>query len=513
MTTLRVPSYRIMASATALLAVAFAYFDSLDAPFLWDDRYLLEQNCVRSLCGISDYFKMPFWDLGALSPGVGVLYRPLTTLSLALDWHLHGQNASGFHATNILVHLVNIALVFALARRLGAEAIAAGLFALIWGLLPRLSESVAWISGRTDILYAFAALACLLVWKPDAWWRRSLAVFLGALSALAKEAGVAVLAGLIVAEYLSGSGSGFRRWRRTLAPLGALLAYLWLRHTALGGANASPTIPLTLAQRTVTIFEALGRYVWMTFDLWHPNVLIGVVGEPRWGYAALGFISTIAIAIAVYRLRPKPGPFAAAVVITGVTPIVLVVHLVAMPWVAVVGDRLLYLPWAIAACGLSVATTKLYKKSSRFRLWSVAIVGILATTLVACVRRRVRLYSDEVAFWVNAVQSSAASNWGPSQSLSGLYIRGGWPERAGLILESLRERCASPYPVRLANMRGGALSRQGRYRAALDVIQGSDEPVSPERLLFQARLKLSLNDITGAEGDSRTRDSIIPGLP
>jgi Tfp pilus assembly protein PilF len=80
-------------------------------------------------------------------------WHPLTWLSLQLDASLFGgQNAGGYHLTNVLLHAANTLLLFlVLGRMTGAvwrSALVAGLFALH----PLHVESVAWVSERKDVL-------------------------------------------------------------------------------------------------------------------------------------------------------------------------------------------------------------------------------------------------------------------------------------------------------------------------------------------------------------------------
>jgi hypothetical protein len=491
--------YQVVAIAGAIAVVAAVYLDVLDAPFLWDDHALLEQHCIRSLCSATEYFKLPFWDLSIRTPGTGFLYRPLTTLSLALDNELYAKNAAGFHATNLLLHLLNLVLVALLAVRLGAHRLTAVVFSLLWALLPRLGESVAWISGRTDMLYTGAAISCLLVWKPDSGIRRVIAVALGLLAALAKEGGLAVLAGLVIAEYLS--ANKFRRVQRIVLPASALGAYLCLRYAVLRNSGELPTIPLSISQRALTVFEAIGRYVWMSVDLWHPTSQIGVVSEPRMGFVALGLTSIVALILIPFRFRLKFGAFAAATVTTAAIPLLLVIHLVAMPWVAVVGDRLAYLPWAIACCGLAVLVSRCQTRGYWLWRWAPILPGIVVVTLIPRVRSREHLFADEIDFWTDAVATTAPSNWGPSISLSGLYFRSGWPQRSLHILESLDHRCPPPVPMLELSTKAKSLWRMGQYRYALDLLVGMNQSPTPEILLMRARLKLSLYDVEGAESD------------
>ncbi len=45
-------------------------------------------------------------------------YIPLSWLTLAIDFELSGMNPRGYHRTNVLLHLANARLFFALAWRL-----------------------------------------------------------------------------------------------------------------------------------------------------------------------------------------------------------------------------------------------------------------------------------------------------------------------------------------------------------------------------------------------------------
>ena len=79
-------------------------------------------------------------------------WHPLTWMSHALDCQLFHLNPAGHHFTSILLHAVNVVLLFLLllwsTRRTGASFIAAALFALH----PINVESVAWIAERKNVL-------------------------------------------------------------------------------------------------------------------------------------------------------------------------------------------------------------------------------------------------------------------------------------------------------------------------------------------------------------------------
>jgi tetratricopeptide (TPR) repeat protein len=88
----------------------------------------------------------------AFSTFHGSTWLPVTWLSYMLDATFLGDGARGHHLTNVCLHALNAALLFRwLEQRTGAvwpALLAAALFALH----PLRVESVAWVSGRKDVL-------------------------------------------------------------------------------------------------------------------------------------------------------------------------------------------------------------------------------------------------------------------------------------------------------------------------------------------------------------------------
>lgn len=88
-------------------------------------------------------------------------FRSLTALSVVMNQAVFGErNPVGFHAANVALHLVNGALLYALARRLmtWGAVVAVGLF---W-LHPIQVESVAYVSARPDLVSTLCVLVALL---------------------------------------------------------------------------------------------------------------------------------------------------------------------------------------------------------------------------------------------------------------------------------------------------------------------------------------------------------------
>jgi Tfp pilus assembly protein PilF len=88
-------------------------------------------------------------------------WHPLTWLSHALDCQLYGLNPAGHHITNVLLHVLNVLLLFLLLTRvtgaLGRSLMVAALFAVH----PLNVESVAWVAERKNVLSTLFFLLAL----------------------------------------------------------------------------------------------------------------------------------------------------------------------------------------------------------------------------------------------------------------------------------------------------------------------------------------------------------------
>src|SRR5262245_57864558 len=95
-------------SLTAVLACTLlAYLPSLGNGFTnWDDPAYVTNNPLLRASSLPTILFTPLYGN----------FSPLTTLSLVLDYRLGGVAPFGYHALNLLLHLLNTALVFLFVR-------------------------------------------------------------------------------------------------------------------------------------------------------------------------------------------------------------------------------------------------------------------------------------------------------------------------------------------------------------------------------------------------------------
>jgi len=146
-----------------ILLTIIAHARGLQGQFLeWDDYSHITQNlAIRSLS------PMNLWRM--FTEPAAKLYVPLTWVSLAIDYQVWGHNPFGYHLTNLLLHVANTLLVLLLAfqllrGRFEHAQTAAVLTAAIFGVHPLRVESVAWVTERKDLLFAFFYLLAMLVY-------------------------------------------------------------------------------------------------------------------------------------------------------------------------------------------------------------------------------------------------------------------------------------------------------------------------------------------------------------
>ncbi len=141
-----------MAAAAVFLPVLKNGFTNYDDP-----SYVFANPRIQDLSwrGLSNVF----------SPGADSIYIPLTFLSYTVQFHLFGARPFGYHAASLLFHLLSVALVFALARKLAASDKAAIIAALLFAVHPLHVEPVAWVASQKDLLAGLFFFASLLSYR------------------------------------------------------------------------------------------------------------------------------------------------------------------------------------------------------------------------------------------------------------------------------------------------------------------------------------------------------------
>jgi Flp pilus assembly protein TadD len=237
--------YTVLAGVAALLIGFLLYSPALHAPFFFDD------NALNFRLGERD------------EPITSALVsrRPILSTSYWFDYQWSGDDPSGYRDVNLVIHALNVGLVFLVLFRLlefagwnlAKRRTAALIGAAVFLVHPLQTESVAYIAGRSESL---CALFMLLAWagflyRPEggvSWPRAAAVLLLAGMAAVTKENGVAIGGVLVLTDLFWGREAGWKslraNWRMYLpaAALGAVgVAAVWrtLLHSETAGFDAT----------------------------------------------------------------------------------------------------------------------------------------------------------------------------------------------------------------------------------------------------------------------------------
>ena len=430
--------------ALALAAVIgftlLAYANSFHAPFLLDnDAIVLKDTRIHAVTPLQLHriLTEQYW-----ATGNNGLYRPLSTLSFLLDYAVlgHGEDPTGYHWFNFLLHAANIVLVYLLGLAIFERIPPALLLSALWGVHPVLTESVTNIVGRSDMLAAFSVLATLLCHRQAivAAGRRKAAclaaiALAAAIGVFSKESAIVIVGVFAVYDVTFGDPKFARAawWRSRIPSYAAAavpcLVYLYVRSQALGHASfqetgfcENPLVGAGFWTARITAIKVLGKsfalLVWparLSWDYSYNAIPLFGWNLGNWEdwkaiAALLGCAAAAVAAIFSWRSR-KPVLFAVAFFFVALSPTANLVLLIG----TIMGERLLYLP----ALGFTIAAVwvlhALWQRAPAarpaYRYAMGAGLGVVLIALAARTYGRNADWDDPQRFWLSAVAAAPGS--------------------------------------------------------------------------------------------------------
>ena len=348
-----------------LLAITFfAFVNSLQGEFVYDDRLqILNNPTVTDVSNIPKMFTESVWQFLNKNDSevAGPYYRPLFNVALIINYQLFKFQPFGWHLISILFHLAVVMLVYALARRWGLTMEAAAAAALLFGVHPVHSESVAWAAAIPDPMAAAFILASLLLYERYYHGERRsgpmtliLSLALAFMALLSKEVAVAYPVFLLAREWLDrpaqeNLAAAIARLSKRVAPFLALVPlYLWMRYEVLGFITQTepnsvgiPTSHVLLTIPSILLSYARLLLIPYPMAVMYGNTYVQSAGDVRFWGAALAVIALVGAAVWMVRSN-RAGRLALAFLILFLLP---VLNLKAFrPEESLLHDRYLYLP-------------------------------------------------------------------------------------------------------------------------------------------------------------------------
>ena len=454
----------------------------------WDDEINVYRNPY--LNPVTSSSLGHFWTGTGMGKAADTVYRPLVYSLYALiapcamttpyltDGLGAGLNAAPFHAVSLLVHVLNVLLVFGLLRRLVKNDRAAFAGAALFALHPVQVEAVAWVSGLTDLLGALFSLLSLSAFlrfrEAEHWKWFVLATAWFALALLSKpSAAVLPLLALVLDRGILG-----RSWRESAKPF-----LCWLPLALASVAVAHHAEPVLMSgvvtpwwTRPLVAGDALALSAWHL--VWPVGLGIDYGRSPSVALADRAWLSSLivlALGVCVWRLGRRL-PWVAAGAFFFAAALLPTLGLIPFRFqtFSTVADRYSYLallgPSLVLAWGLALLPAR-----ARTITGGVCAAGLLLMGLGSLVQ--VTYWRSSVALFDHALAVNPRS-WMAHTNLGGILASNGRREEA--IAEYKKAMRLRPNDAaKDAYADGVSLVRQGRkaeaaaeFRQALDYQPG-----------------------------------------
>jgi len=462
----------LLVTAVTLLA----YQQAWHAGFIWDDDAHVTRPGLRSLHGL--------WRIW-FEPGATQQYYPALYSAFWIEHRAWGDDASGYHLANVLLHAVSACLLFRVLRQLSVPGALLG--AALFAVHPVCAESVAWISEQKNTLSAVFSLLAALAYIAYDRDRRPRGYAIGmvcfALALLSKSVAATLPAALLVVFWWK---RGRLSWKGDVLPLAPWLALgagagtltAWMERTHVGASGAA--YAMGLADRFLVAGRALwfylGKLLWpvdLTFV--YPRWVIDA-GDPLQYLFPAAAVGALA-ALWMIRNRSR-GPLCAALLFAGTLfPALGFINL--FPFIySFVADHFQYMA---AAMALSAVAAGAALAAQRLPPAGRSAAGIAAVCLVAALAsltwRQCAMYADTESLWRTTLARNPAA-WMARNNLAADLLERGRVDEA---IAQVRMAIASEPRNAVAYVTlGDALEEKGRtedaraqYEKALETEPGN----------------------------------------
>jgi tetratricopeptide (TPR) repeat protein len=453
----------------AILACV-AYANSLHAPFVYDDLTSIQHNrAVR------------FFSFNAKE---FLETRSLLYPTYALNEWLGGENVFGYHVINLLLHLINGLLVFAIAKRIfqSLELSDASMYALLASAFfvvhPIQTEAVTYITERSELLSKLVYLCGLLFFmalpEKKIGFFASMPVFFCLVLGLGfKETAITLPASIVLYDYIFISKAKIRnmlpRWRFYAGLslwLGAGVYAFW---NALWRPLLEVGNPGTLRRWYffITELRVIARYLRLivfpsgqNLDYDFPPALS--IREPG---VLLSILLIIGLLVLAWLWRRKKPVYAFSIFWFFIT-IAPLSSIVPIP--DVIAEHRLYLPLA----GVCLSFPMLLRSLTQKHVLRVG-TAVLAVLLVATVARNY-VWADESRLFTDVVAKSP-HKLRAYENLIFAHMKQGQEEQAISVANAAIEHVSTADGVSLMDTLGNLYLRLGRNAEAVEYFKKSNE--------------------------------------
>ncbi len=410
-----------------VVATVAAYYPVKQLPFISvDDRGYVTEN-INIRYGLSSYTVQ--W---AFTTFREANWHPVTWLSHALDCQLFFLNSARHHESNLLLHVLNVVLLFWILLQATGFAGRSAMVAALFALHPINVETVAWVAERKNLLSMLFFLLALGAYR---WYAReprvaryAVVAFLYALGLMSKPqvitfpfvlllwdywplrrvfpAGDEFPSGTATAAITPARSLSWLIWEKVpLLALSAASAVMTMRAQGAGGAMGGPTDSYPFSVRLGNAILSYSRYLEKAFwpsrlAIFYPHPWTPWTPLNRWHIVA-AFLVLLAITALVTATWRRQYPLVGWLWFLGT-----MVPMIGLVQVGNQGmaDRYAYLPFIglfIMICwGVADGADSLHVSTA----WQAGLGVAVLLVLMVATHRQLGYWTDDVTLWSHASQ-------------------------------------------------------------------------------------------------------------
>ncbi|MDQ1267182.1 MAG: hypothetical protein QG635_2336 [Bacteroidota bacterium] len=447
------------------------YLPSLQNGFIrhYDDyQYLFDNPFITDIS--------PAGIAGLFSNYVFGNYNPITILTFTIEYHFYHFAPFGYHFINLTFHITVTLLLYRWLKDLSGAPQIAFIAGLLFGIHPVHVESVAWVAGRKDVLYAAFFLLSLIFYNKYGLSKKPLNYFLSflffALSCLSKAMAVVLPVILFVIDWYGGRKFDLKL---ILEKIPYFVLSLILGLVAI---DAQKTVGAVGSHSYISLFD---QFLLATYGLYfyieklfiplglsanypYPDKTEGML--PLIIYISPAIIIGLGAAAVMFRKKSKVWLLSGGIFLLGILPVLQILPI----GNAYTADRFVYIASIGFFLAIAYVTVKLFQKyKSSSVIKSIIVIVFIASSIAysAAAWNRSKVWMDTYTLFADVIQKYPKCDFAYFNIGNYFMKRGEHTKAIGLFKQAIALK--PDYWDAYTNL-GNSYNETGKYDSALVVL-------------------------------------------
>ena len=377
------------------------YYSSIDNSFQYDDKHSIVENPhIRSLGNVPMFWLYP--EFFSRDPE-NAMYRPVVLSTLAFNYAISDYQVESYHLLNILIHSICCYCVFLLLLLVGGNRTISFVCTLFLAIHPLCSQSVNYVSSRSELLAALGLVAALVAYVRYAVNRTGPWIFVSILfycfALFSKSIAIIYPLWIMAYDFQNCRSLSLKRYFPFL-----LISFLYLLFTKSLLINAIFDEPVrTLNVQFATQCKALAYYFYLIFFPVGQNIDHAFIESYFFDFTVI-LVTVFVFSFLYFLVRRKYFLLGSVIAFSSLIPTFVV------PLNVMINENRLYIP----LIGLCILISTYASRNKLF--FNKGMLIILAVFFVLFTSKRNEIWSDEFSLWHDANKKN------PYSYRAGIYL-------------------------------------------------------------------------------------------